>query len=914
MGTKDILQIDKYLVQINDFSMIEVLKQAHCIQRVISKDFFIITASTEWLLKNSYLFKYKSLANNLWKLLSPMPNNYTLYNQKSNHIFNISVKDIKMFQKLCESYQLEVKILNIYKEIMVFRVNTSYSFLIDTLLDMDVVETVEVGTRKTYLESPISDFDNSVNSINIVHAKFPTINGNGLVVSVKENRFDSNDIDFANRVLPTNIASKIVESHATEMATIIGGAGNSFYTGKGTAWGVTLSSADFSNLMPDNDVYSKYNISIQNHSYGVQIENFYGSDAAAYDASAFSFPTLLNIFSSGNSGEQISNEGIYAGISNFANLTGSFKMAKNVLTVGAITRLGTMPTMSSKGPAYDGRIKPEVVAYSENGSSNAAAVTSGVALLLQHAYKNRHDEIPDNVLIKGILINGADDIGTPGPDFFSGYGRINAYQSLNCILTNSFKKGVLNSNQDMEFPIYIPHNVNNFKVTLIWNDPPARPGAYISIVNDLDLELLQPEGNLCWKPWVLNSSPNSEYLQMPPVQKRDSLNNVEQITITYPISGEYIMKVKSNQLSTPLQSFYIIYQWDTLNTFNWSFPSKSDFITENTTTFLRWKSCYNSEKGTLSYTSDLGQTWKCIDSVVDLKQNFYLWNTPQISSPTILKMQIGSHEYYSDTVISTTPLSLHLEFNCIDSIALSWNKDKTGGQYIVSALKDKYMDPIAITNDTFVTLYRPFSKYLYFSVCPIIKEGNTSPASLGLDIKAQRIDCYVQNFLADLIPNNRVALDITLSTTFNIQNVAFERETRGEWKTIANFRLDSTKRLQFQGVDSILQIGINNYRAKIKLNSGAVMLSNINQVYFSGSNEYVVFPNPLRKGEEVQIIARQPNNQYISIYNFNGKIVYSDLLNDTLKKIKWQALQAGIYLITIFSKEGKVWTHKIWVH
>ena len=38
----------------------------------------------------------------------------------------------------------------------------------------------------------------------------------------------------------------------------------------------------------------------------VGIENFYGADAAAYDASAIANPTLLQVFSAGNSGSHIS--------------------------------------------------------------------------------------------------------------------------------------------------------------------------------------------------------------------------------------------------------------------------------------------------------------------------------------------------------------------------------------------------------------------------------------------------------------------------------------------------------------------------------------------------------------------------------------------------------------------------------
>ncbi|MBK7869384.1 MAG: hypothetical protein IPJ74_01215 [Saprospiraceae bacterium] len=50
-------------------------------------------------------------------------------------------------------------------------------------------------------------------------------------------------------------------------------------------------------MIPENPkYYDTLNISVQNHSYGVGIENYYGADAAAYDASVINRPELLHIF------------------------------------------------------------------------------------------------------------------------------------------------------------------------------------------------------------------------------------------------------------------------------------------------------------------------------------------------------------------------------------------------------------------------------------------------------------------------------------------------------------------------------------------------------------------------------------------------------------------------------------------
>ena len=127
--------------------------------------------------------------------------------------------------------------------------------------------------------------------------------------------------------------------------------------------------------------------------------------------SVWNNPALVHVFSSGNSGSTASVAGLYGGIAGFANLTGSFKMAKNIITVGATDSFNIVAALSSKGPAFDGRVKPEMVAFGEDGTSGAAALVSGTAALIQHAYKSTYKNLPTAALVKAILLNSADDIG-----------------------------------------------------------------------------------------------------------------------------------------------------------------------------------------------------------------------------------------------------------------------------------------------------------------------------------------------------------------------------------------------------------------------------------------------------------------------------------------------------------------------
>ena len=161
----------------------------------------------------------------------------------------------------------KLSILSTHGNGKIFRIKTSFSFVTKTLSGDDNVLFIDLKLNTPEEETVVNDYDNSVNdSINLFFSKYPTINGKGLTASVKENLFDTTDIDFKGRYKTTTPGSTEMTSHATTMATLIGGGGNSFYTGKGIAWGCNLSSSDFAVLLPDsNSAYRQYNVSVRNN-------------------------------------------------------------------------------------------------------------------------------------------------------------------------------------------------------------------------------------------------------------------------------------------------------------------------------------------------------------------------------------------------------------------------------------------------------------------------------------------------------------------------------------------------------------------------------------------------------------------------------------------------------------------------
>lgn len=201
--------------------------------------------------------------------------------------------------------------------------------------------------------------------------------------------------------------------------------------------------------------------------------------------------------------------------------------AKNVVTVGATDANDSAVVFSSRGPAKDGRVKPDIMArgyfvYStvptnayarmSGTSMSAPAVTGITALLTQQWQKTFAGAKPGPMTLKALLIAGARDIGNPGPDYTYGFGFVNAKASVDLILAdagkgNRIRTGTLAEGQSYEMPLRVTAT-QNLRVVLQWLDPEiAYLGgddlASVALVNDLDVKVIDPAGNTAL-PYVLD--------------------------------------------------------------------------------------------------------------------------------------------------------------------------------------------------------------------------------------------------------------------------------------------------------------------------------------------------------------------------------------------------------------------------
>jgi hypothetical protein len=830
-------------------------------------------------------------------------------NKDLQYHFFVIVTDSLNFKRLLVEKNLLHNIVSEYMPSNLYIMRLSWKTLDSFIIPSSIVKFVDI-VRKPTEETVIDGFDLSTNKINLVHDRFKTINGEGTIVSVKENKPDSTDIDFRGRFLSSPLASSNVTSHATIMSTIVAGAGNSHYTGKGVAWSATLTASDFTSLLPDADAdYSTNKISIQNHSYGTGIENYYGADALAYDASTGTNPSLLHVFSAGNSGDKVSTTGPFAGIQRYSNLTGSFKMAKNILVVGSIDSFYNIASLSSRGPAYDGRLSPHLVAFGLDGTSGAAAIVSGTALLLQQAYKELNDEqLPSSALIRSILLNTTDDTGPIGIDFQSGYGNLNAHNALSALIGKWYRSGTITDGETVLFRIDVPENVHRLKVTICWNDVPGSPNEPKSLVNDIDMRLIHDVSGTSWQPWVLNSYPHADSLAQLPSRKKDSINNTEQITIDQPAEGSYTIAITGYKIPSGLQPYSVSYYWDTLNHFQWQYPTSSDILESGDKHTLRWASTFNVTNGQLDYSKDSGRHWEMITGNVDLSRKYFAWNSAIAHGAVIFRMLINHQSFISDTSLIASQLSTGVGFNCVDSFLIYWNKHLHASAYTVYQLGNRYLEPFKVVTDTSVVLKKSINKVLHYAVAPNI-QWRTGIRSYTFDYTSQGIDCYVKRFTVDLLNSSVGSIQFELGTRYEVQDVILEKWQRSGFVPIHAI---SDSVLQFNFTDNKLISGGNRYRVRISLKNGNNVFSNIETIYYLTGKNYLVYPNPA--STNFVIVSNDADSSELILYNTIGQQVLRKRLSSEVQKISVRQLKRGLYFLVVRQKNKNVHQGSVIIH
>lgn len=763
-------------------------------------------------------------------------------------------------------------------------------------------------TQKAFVETPVVGHDLSVNNIDFANEQYPDLNGDFLNISIKENLFNIEDIDLKNRTILDEESAERIDQHATAIATLCIGGENSSKEGGGVAKGAIAFSSSFLDLLPDPFSYFvQNNLYVQNHSYGTQVSSEYGAEAVAYDQQVFELSKIIHVFSAGNSGNEIATSGTYEGVEAYANLTGNFKMSKNSLVVGATDEAYKILDRSSKGPAHDGRLKPDLVAYATQGTSDAAALVSGSALLMQDLYLTKEGEYPEASMIKAVLIAGAMDVGRKGPDFDSGFGSLNLENSLRIIENDQYFQGSLESEETREFQIQVPKNTKEVKVVLSWIDPPAQAGSAMALVNDLDL-LIKNTANSSWLPWVLNPAPEVSSLQENAIRAEDHLNNSELISIENPEEGIYMLQVSANLLEGTGQRFAIAYSITLEDQFEWTFPTHANGLISNNINFARWNSSFSEVNSEIEI--NLNETgWESINSgfkisdafaELDLDENF--------SGFAQLKMIVEGKEYLSEKFSISPQISPELLYNCEQELLISWPVIDNANEYKVYNLGEKYLEPLAITGTNQLKILKSDLTSNYLSVVPVFNcvEGEQG---LSIDISIQGVGCYVNTFYAILENDLRITSTLNLGTAENVLKVEFFKSNAQETKLLSAVSPPFSA-LQLNVTDDNLGEGEVSYFAIVTLIDGTSIHTNEINFFIPGEEVFIIYPNPLRNGDELSIISKGDDLDFY-MFNMSGQKIVQDKLIQFQDRLELPRLARGVYLLVAERNGEKVGTRKI---
>ncbi|MGQ9531478.1 MAG: S8 family serine peptidase [Desulfotomaculales bacterium] len=294
---------------------------------------------------------------------------------------------------------------------------------------------------------------------------------------------------------------------------------------------------------------------IQVNGWGTPGEG-YGTLAAQADDFVWQHPDFLVLFGAGNEGREGRSGSL-----------GAEAQAKNVLVVGAsenprpgfgsdADRATEVAAFSSRGPAADGRIKPDLVApgtavistasglvgseFKPNpryavlsGTSQATAVAAGAATLLREYLERVRGVQPSAALLRALLINGARPLA--GGREAAGFGLLDLGATLLALHEGTFRYGDdrvgLPEGAVALYEYTVTDDQQPLKVTLAWTDPPAVPGSPAPLVNDLHLVVVGPDGRQFWGNDFTGAG------------RPDGKNNVEQVVVENPPPGKYTVKV-----------------------------------------------------------------------------------------------------------------------------------------------------------------------------------------------------------------------------------------------------------------------------------------------------------------------------------------------------------------------------------
>ena len=455
----------------------------------------------------------------------------------------------------------------------------------------DLVGVVAQPSLRTFRFEPTFSPDNSQARTHMKTSQMTSyfttdLDGSGQIVAVADSGLDADHGDFGNRVVANNdvigdgsTADKH-SGHGTHVAcTVLGDGTQGGYSGVATSselYFQAMENDNTGNFQSPSLNYllnSAYSGGAHTHtnSWGSKLasdQGKYTSESEDVDDRANYYDRYYNghngltiLFAAGNDGPD-------------TGTVGAPSTAKNTITVGNHqNRYSGAPDSimsgSSRGPTDDGRIKPDILApggyvrscraqeatdisgstwsnsyYLEyTGTSMATPNAAGAAVMVREYLEEiAQRPSPQGALIKALLILGAQDIGTRDiPNDDEGWGRLNLRNTLAPTSGQGIwvdDHSVLSGTGNFKtYTFNISQSNSGFKTVLAWSDERGSPFSNTQLVNNLDIEVTNPSGEI----YLGNDFAGGRSTTG---GSADNLNNVEVVLVDNAELGIWTVKVK----------------------------------------------------------------------------------------------------------------------------------------------------------------------------------------------------------------------------------------------------------------------------------------------------------------------------------------------------------------------------------
>ncbi len=445
----------------------------------------------------------------------------------------------------------------------------------------------------------------NIQAVALLEAPY-SLAGTGVAVGVWDAGWlDFTHPDFAGRAFQGEAVGPAPNHfHATHVAGTLAGSGASSADEgglpgqwRGVAPGATVVSYDVgtgSIVEEHRDARDRFGAVISQNSWGVTVDSFFGNChlLGNYTGDALNYDRLTTglvggrftvVFAVGNARGRRDSSGCPS--PDGYNTVGVPATGKNIITVGAVNSDDSaMTVFSGWGPTDDGRLKPEVVGPGDEvggdggitstqpngvygtlvGTSMAAPAVSGVAALLVEDYRQRYNaQNPLPSTLKALLVHTAIDLNDEnpwfedGPDYASGYGRVQAQDAVDHLRSGGLVIGQVAHGGISTYWLDVPAGTSQVKVTLAWDDVAAVENATRTLVNDLDLVVTDPDGTRHF-PWTLDpANPAAPAVR----SAEDHLNNLEQVRVDAGITaGRWVVSVAGGNVpSGSTQKFTLLF-------------------------------------------------------------------------------------------------------------------------------------------------------------------------------------------------------------------------------------------------------------------------------------------------------------------------------------------------------------------